>query len=95
MPIIPFLDGERFDLEGRTHSRRCIRMICVALRTGDCDETNNCHEAHRACQNRRPQPDILCEEVLKDIRTLQQRSASEAARSSSWDDRSLGIRNTG
>jgi hypothetical protein len=38
MPITPFLDGERFDPETKRVLGVAFEMICVALRTGDCDE---------------------------------------------------------
>jgi hypothetical protein len=55
MPITPFLNGERFDLEGECVLRLAFEMVCIGLRTGDCDDgvkTSNRHEAHRAGQNR-------------------------------------------
>jgi hypothetical protein len=60
-------------------------MVCLALRTGDCDDgvkqaiaTKLIALAEAGERN----PDILCEEALKDIRTPRQWGASEAARSS-------------
>jgi hypothetical protein len=60
-------------------------MVRIALRTEDCDDyvkqaiaTKLIALAKAGERN----PDILCEEVLKDIRTPQQWAASEAARSS-------------
>ena len=38
MPITPFLDGERFDLEGERVLRIAFEMVCIGLRTGDCDD---------------------------------------------------------
>ncbi len=38
MSITPFLDGERFDLEGERVLRLAFEMVCIALRTGDCDD---------------------------------------------------------
>jgi hypothetical protein len=38
MPITPFLDGERFDLEGERVLRVAFEMVCIGLRTGDCDD---------------------------------------------------------
>jgi hypothetical protein len=38
MPITPFLNGERFDLEGQRVLGIAFEMVCIALRTGDCDE---------------------------------------------------------
>jgi hypothetical protein len=85
MPITPFLNGERFDLEGERVLRVAFEMVCIALRTGDCDDgvkqaiaTKLIALAKAGERN----PNILCEEVLKDIRRPQQWAASEAARSS-------------
>ena len=38
MPITPFLDGERFDLEGERVLRVAFEMVCITLRTGDSDD---------------------------------------------------------
>ena len=64
-------------------------MLCIALRTGECDDgvkqavpTKLIALAKAGERN----PDILCEEVLKDIRRPQQWAASEAARSSVLTD---------
>jgi hypothetical protein len=38
MTIMPFLDGERFDLEGERVLRLAFEMVCITLRTGDCDD---------------------------------------------------------
>jgi hypothetical protein len=38
MPITPFLNGEHFDLEGERVLRVAFEMVCIALRTGDCDD---------------------------------------------------------
>jgi hypothetical protein len=83
MPITPFLNGEPFDLEGQRVIRVAFEMVRIALRTGDCDDyvkqaiaTKLLALAKAGERN----PDILCEQVLKDIRTAQQWAASEAAR---------------
>jgi hypothetical protein len=85
MPITPFLNGERFDPESRRVLSVAFEMLCIALRTGDCDDgvkqaiaTKLIAIAKAGERN----PDILCEEVLKDIRQPQQWAASDAARSS-------------
>ena len=84
MPITPFLNGERFDLEGTRILGVAFEAICIGLRTGDCDDrvkqaiaTKLIALAKKGERN----PDILCEQVLKDIRTPQQWAASEPARS--------------
>jgi hypothetical protein len=89
MPITPFLDGHRFDRESKRVLGVAFEMLCIALRTGDCDDgvkqaiaTKLIALAKAGERN----PDILCEEVLKDIRRPQQWAASEAARSSVLTD---------
>jgi hypothetical protein len=82
MPITAFLDGERFDLEGQRVLGIAFEMVCIALRTGDCDEGIKQAIATKLialAKTGERNPDILCEEVLKDIRTPQQWAASEAA----------------
>jgi hypothetical protein len=85
MPITPFLNGERFDLESMRVLGVAFEMVCIDLRTGDCDDgvkqaiaTKLIALAKAGERN----PDILCEETLKDIRRPQQWTASEAAQSS-------------
>jgi hypothetical protein len=89
MRITPFLDGHRFDRESKRVLAVAFEMVCIALRTGDCDDgvkqaiaTKLIALAEAGERN----PDILCEEVLKDIRRPQQWAASEAARSSVLTD---------
>jgi hypothetical protein len=94
MSITPFLDGERFDLEGERVLRLAFEMVCIALRTGDCDDhvkqaiaTKLIALAKAGERN----PDRLCEEAVKDIRTPQQWAASEAAKSSVLSDSTWGL----
>ena len=89
MTITPFLDGERFDLEGERVLRLAFEMVCIALRTGDCDDhvkqaiaTKLIALAKAGERN----PDRLCEEAVKDIRRPQQWAASEVAKSSALSD---------
>jgi hypothetical protein len=85
MSIIPFLNGHRFDRESRRVLDIALEMVCLALRTGDCDQGVKQAIATKVialAKTGERNPDILCEEVLKDIRTPQQWAASEAARSS-------------
>jgi hypothetical protein len=91
MPIIPFLDGERFDPETTRVLGVALEMVCIALRTGDCEDdikqaiaTKLIALANAGERN----PDILCEEALRDIRRPQQWAASEAVRSSVLPDSS-------
>jgi hypothetical protein len=73
MPIISFFGGERFDPETTRIMSVALELVCVALRlrTGDCDEgvkqaiaTKIIARAKAGERN----PDVLCEQVLKDIR---------------------------
>ena len=38
MPITPFLNGERFDLETKRVLGVAFELVCIALRVGDCDD---------------------------------------------------------
>ena len=38
MPIRPFLNGEQFDQETGRILGVAFEQVCVALRTGDCDD---------------------------------------------------------
>ena len=85
MPITPFLNGERFDLETQRVLSVALEMVCVTLRTGDCDDGVKQSIATKLIALAKAgelNPDTLCEEVLKDIRQPQQWAASEAVRSS-------------
>ncbi len=76
MSITPFLDGERFDLEGERVLRLAFEMVCIALRTGDCDDhvkqaiaTKLIALAKAGERN----PDRLCEEAVKEPRRARSR----------------------
>jgi hypothetical protein len=74
MTITPFLNGERFDPESRRVLSVALEMVCIALRTGDCDEGVKQAIATKLIKLAKagePNPDILCEEVLTDIRRSQ------------------------
>jgi hypothetical protein len=71
MLITPFLNGPQFDQECKRVLSVALEMVCIALRTGDCDDgvkqaiaTKLIALAKAGERN----PDILCEEALKDIR---------------------------
>jgi hypothetical protein len=72
MPISPFLNGERFDPETRRVLGLALEMTCLALRPGDCAD-----DVKQAIANKiialakagERNPDAMCEQVLKDIRT--------------------------
>jgi hypothetical protein len=89
MPITPFLKGHRFDGESTRALDVALEMVCLALRTGDCDDgvtqaiaTKLIALAEAGERN----PDRLCEQALKDIRTPHEWGGSEAARSSVPND---------
>jgi hypothetical protein len=71
MLITPFINGPQFDQECKRVLSVALEMVCIALRTGDCDDgvkqaiaTKLIALAKAGERN----PDILCEEALKDIR---------------------------
>lgn len=85
MPISQFLDGERFNLEDERVLGLAFEMVCITLRIGDCDDHVKKAIATKLitfAKSGERNPDKLCEETLKNIRTPQQWVASEAARSS-------------
>jgi hypothetical protein len=71
MPITAYLGNHRFDAETRRVLGVALELVCVALRTGDCDDevkqriTNKLIEL--ASDGER-NPDVLCERALKLIR---------------------------
>ena len=74
MPIRPFLHGEQFDQETIRILGVAFEQVCVALRTGDCDDyvkqaiANKIIELAKAGERN---PDLLCERALKGIREPQ------------------------
>jgi hypothetical protein len=78
MPITPFLNGEKLDPETRRVMGVALEMACLALRTGDCAD-----DVKQAIANKiialtkagERNPDMLCEQVLKDIRRPQMGAA--------------------
>jgi hypothetical protein len=74
MPITPFLNGERFDPESERILGVAFEMVCIALRIGDCDDgvkqaiASKIIDLAKAGQRN---PDLLCEQALKDIRSAQ------------------------
>jgi hypothetical protein len=78
MPITPFLNGERFDAETRRVLGLALEMSCIALHVGDCADDVRQAIATKIIALAKAgerNPDVLCEQVLKDIR----RSDIEAA----------------
>ena len=71
MPITSFLNGEDFDPETTRVLGVAFELTCVALRTGDCADDVKQAIANKIialAQAGERNPDILCEQVLKDIR---------------------------
>jgi hypothetical protein len=71
MPITPFLNGERFDLEDKRILGVAFEMVCIALRIGDCDDGVKQAIAAKIIEFAKAgerNPDLLCEQALKDIR---------------------------
>jgi hypothetical protein len=73
MPIRPFLNREeQVDQETLRVLGVAFEQVCIALRTGDCAD-----DVKQAIANKiiavanagERNPDMLCEQVLKDIRT--------------------------
>jgi hypothetical protein len=81
MPITRFLNGERFDPETRRVLSVALEMTCIALRAWDSEDdvkqaiANKMIDLAKAGERN---PDILCEEVLKDIRRPQVEGASSS-----------------
>jgi hypothetical protein len=72
MSITPFLNGYRFDAENRRIVGVAFELVCVALRTGDCDEGVKQAIATKIldlAKSGERNPDSLCEQALKDIRS--------------------------
>ena len=72
MPITPFLNGEDFDSETTRVMGVALEMACVALRTGDCADDVKQAIANKIIAFAKAgecNPDVLCEQVVKDIRT--------------------------
>jgi hypothetical protein len=71
MPITPFLNGERFDPEATRVLGVALEMVCIALRIGDCDDDIKQAIATKLialAKTGERNPDLLCEETLKEIR---------------------------
>ena len=71
MPITPFLNGERFDLETKRVLGVAFELVCIALRVGDCDDGVKQAIATKIldlAKTGERNPDTLCEQALRDIR---------------------------
>ena len=71
MPITPFLDGQRFDLETKRVLGVAFEITYIALQIEGADDfvkqaiATKIIELAKAGERN---PDLLCEQVLKDIR---------------------------
>ena len=71
MPITPFINGQRFDPEHRRILAVAFELVCITLRVGDCDDGVKQAIAAKIIELAKAgerNPDILCEQALKDIR---------------------------
>jgi hypothetical protein len=68
MSITPFLSGQEFDQESRRVLSAALEMVCIALRTGDCDDDVRNAIAAKIIDLAKAgerNPDILCEESIE------------------------------
>ena len=74
MPITSFLNGARFDPETKRVLGVAFEMVCIAVRTEGSDDfvkqaiATKIIDLAKAGEHN---PDLLCEQVLKDIRGRQ------------------------
>ena len=74
MPISPFLNGNRFDPETRRVLGFAFEMVCIALRVEGSDDFVKQAIAAKIIELAKAgecNPDVLCEQALKDIRAPQ------------------------
>ena len=74
MPITQFLNGERYDPETKRVLGVAFEMTCIALRAEDSDDSVKqaiAAEIIDLAKAGERNPDILCEQALKDIRAPQ------------------------
>ena len=71
MPITPYLNGRRIDAEDRRILGVAFAMVCIALRIGESDDDVKQAIATKIIDLAKAgerNPDILCEQALKEIR---------------------------
>ena len=74
MSITPYLNGQRFDAETRRVLGVALEITCLALQVGDCDDGVRQAVAIKLidlAKTGERNPDILCEQVLEEIRRRQ------------------------
>lgn len=71
MPVAPFFSDQNLDAETRRVLGVALELVCLALRTGDCDEDVKRSIAGQLIElanDGERNPDLLCERALKRIR---------------------------
>ena len=71
MPIRSLLNGDKFDSETTRVLGVAFELVWIALRVGDCDDNVKQAIANKViflAKAGERNPDVLCEQVLKDIR---------------------------
>jgi hypothetical protein len=71
MPITPFLNGARFDPETKRVLGVAFEITCIALRAEDSDDFVKQAIAAKIIELAKAgerNPDVLCEQALRDIR---------------------------
>ena len=71
MPIRSLLNGEKFNSETTRVLGVALELVCVALQVGDCADDVKQAIANKIislAKTGERNPDVLCEQVLKDIR---------------------------
>jgi hypothetical protein len=70
MAITPYLNGQNFDPETKRVLALALEMVCITVRTGDCDDhvkqaiANKLIALAKAGERN---PDVLCEQALDEI----------------------------
>ena len=70
MPITPYLNGIRFDPDTKRRLGVAFEMVCIALRIGNSDDDVKQAIAMKIIGHFKAgerNPDLLCEQALKDI----------------------------
>ena len=75
MPITPYLNGQQLDPETKRILGIAFEMTCIALQIGDCDDGVKQAIPDKIIDLAKGggrNPDVLCEQALKDIRRPQE-----------------------
>jgi hypothetical protein len=71
MPFTPFFADQNFDAETRRVLGVALELVCLALRTGDCEEDvkrSIAGQLIEVASAGERNPDLLCEKALMRIR---------------------------